>query len=137
MRLLIRPLAFLTLFAIGAIGWWFLVQQDRQVFGAISAGQQTTDWPAAVLGYAATLFGVTLGAFYRELSGEKSIADFHVFLRRAVRSTDLWAGYCASPLVCGLVLLATSGVTLAGLVVIALQNGFFCHVVIKRLLPAE
>ena len=135
MRHWFRPLALFALFVIGACGWWFMVHQDRHVFGGIVSGQPAIDWRVAILGYAATILGVTLGAFYRRLRGQTTINNFHCFFKQTLRSTDLWAGYCASPLVFGLVLLTTSGVTLAGLIVIGLQNGFCCHVVIERLLP--
>ena len=133
-----KKLLFAALFIVGVVGWIYLVQEDRQVFGAVATGVETVNWFLASIGYISTVIGVVFGALFRALQekeklGEREIANVKEFLKKVARSTDLWAGLAASPIVCGLIFKVTNGIALSGMVVIALQNGFFCHAIIERI----
>lgn len=94
---------------------------------------------AAVLGFIATLTGVFLGTAYRKLSaikaaGRDDVGKLKVFFRSLLGSVDLWMGLIASPLVFALLLQASAGMSLPGLLVVALENGFCCLLIAESLL---
>ena len=91
-----------------------------------------------IFGYLMTLLGVLLGTAYRRLqhlrdTGIKEIPSFPRFSRSIFLSIEFWLGICGSPLVYALLVRSTEGGGLAGLTTIAIQNGFFCTVIIAGL----
>lgn len=91
-----------------------------------------------IFGYLMTLLGVLLGTAYRRLqhlrdAGIKEIPSFRRFSRSIFLSIEFWLGICGSPLVYALLVRSTEGGGLAGLTTIAIQNGFFCTVIIAGL----
>ena len=86
--------------------------------------------------FLATVVGVLLGSIYRELkslqsTGIAKIPSLNTFFSDIGRSTDLWIGLAGSPIVYSLILQSTNGMSLPGLIVVALQNGFCCLIVLN------
>jgi hypothetical protein len=126
----------LLLFA-GLTAWVLLVPEDLKHFGAF-ANPGGSGVPTLIIGYLATLVGVVAGAGYRETvslkrEGQQGIGSFRAFGARVFRSFDLWTGLFGSPAVYALILRAIDGVNAVGLLAIALENGFFCTMVINEL----
>jgi len=130
----LRFVLFLLLGLIGAIVWFRLAPTAR-AFGLFEkAGSQQL--LRIIVGYLATVAGVVLGSTYRQLrqlrdSGIAEIQSLRAFAARAFRSVDLWMGLCGSPLVFLLLIKASDGLNLPGLVVSALENGFCCLIIIN------
>jgi hypothetical protein len=88
------------------------------------------------LSFAATIAGVVLGSVYRQIRelqarGTTRIDDFGAFFGNVFRSTDMWLGLVGSPLVYALLLKASDGMSLAGLITVGLENGFCCLLIIN------
>jgi hypothetical protein len=86
-----------------------------------------------------TLIGVFIGAAYRrliEMRG-KGVATvkFHRLATEVLRSIDFHIGLIGSPLIFGLIWQAIDDISIAGITVIALQNGFASHAVLERVVP--
>jgi hypothetical protein len=54
-----------------------------------------------------------------------------------LRSIDFHIGLVGSPLVFGLLWQSIADISVAGITVIALQNGFASHAVLERVVPAK
>lgn len=122
------------------ISWWLMVRNPVR-FGAVAVTASSGSG-RLILGYILTLVGVIVGTAYRELQsrkdkGETILPDFNLFLKSIFLSIDFWLGICGSPLVYALIVQATEGGGMAGLAVMAIQNGFFCTVVISGLTPTK
>ncbi|MEO8379838.1 MAG: hypothetical protein ABI779_09270 [Acidobacteriota bacterium] len=120
--------------AIGfALFWFVAVPQDHGFFSVgDSAGTRL------LLGFFATLLGVLLGSTYRQLARMKeanvqTIRSVRRFALNVVRSVDLWMGLVASPLVYGLLVQSAANMTLAGLVIVAIENGFCCLLIAENI----
>jgi hypothetical protein len=89
-------------------------------------------------GFLATLVGVVLGAVYRELRRRQSRGATRIavgpFFRDMRGSIELWLGLVGSPMVFALLLRSTEGVDLIGLVIMALENGFCCLIILNTLI---
>jgi hypothetical protein len=90
-------------------------------------------------GYLVTLVGVILGSAYRELQahkerGDPQIRSFSLFAKSVFLSVDFWMRSCRSPIVYALLWKSLDGGNVAGLSVIALQNGFCCTMVVSNFL---
>jgi hypothetical protein len=88
------------------------------------------------LSFAATIAGVVLGSVYRQIRelqarGAVRIDDFGAFFGDVFRSTDMWLGLVGSPLVYALLLKSSDGMSLPGLITVALENGFCCLLIIS------
>jgi hypothetical protein len=86
-------------------------------------------------GFGATLVGVVLGAAYRELrrhqaAGRRRI-NIRSFFRDLRSSIELWLGLIGSPVVFALLLNSSEGMDLLGVILIGLQNGFCCLVILN------
>jgi len=64
-------------------------------------------------------------------SGITEISDLPQFVSRALRSVDLWMGLCGSPIVFLLLARANEGMSLPGMIVVALENGFCCLIIVN------
>lgn len=130
-------IAVIALF-LGLIGYQFLVPRE------VSFGLFSSDDGAATLRYgvtfAATIVGVVLGSIYRGLKLLKETNQSQIppgFFVGRFRSVDMWIGLVASPIIFALLLKASDGMTLAGLVVMALENGFCALIIIDSLNPTQ
>lgn len=125
---------------VGVVGLWLLVPTETS-FGLFETNSGGNRILTAVVGFLITLVGVVLGATYRVLSsmkegeGRRSIGRFSVFFRRVFHSIDLWMSLAAAPIVYGLILQSILAMSLAGLTIVALQNGFFCLALVSSLRP--
>jgi hypothetical protein len=136
-RPLFLPLALVISFAI----WWKLIDQHEQIFGA-QAIPFHNSWWFVVYGFVITLVGVFLGSTYRQLQalkekGETQIKDIGAFFRTVLMSIDLWIGIVGAPIVYALLWKSMETVSVAGLTVVALQNGFCCTLVIANLVRQQ
>jgi hypothetical protein len=128
--------------AIGLAGWIYFIPTTAITgglgFGDNPAEQKSLQYLTIAFGYCVTLAGVFLGSAYRELqrrraSGSTTISGVLEFLKSVTSSIDFWLGLCGSPLVYALILQGVDSNNMAGLVVIALQNGFTCTVAIDAI----
>jgi hypothetical protein len=132
-----RLLRFLILPLLGVVGAiiWFRMAPGARAFGAFEQASSEQILRITV-GYLATVAGVVLGSLYRQLrqlrdAGISEIASLLEFLSRAGRSVDLWMGLCGSPIVFLLLARANESMSLAGMVVVALENGFCCLIIVN------
>lgn len=121
---------------VGAMAWIVMAPKGSTfgLFSADQAGRIIT----LVIGYFATATGAFLGAVYRDLRtrqrrGETHVESLSAFLSELLRSINLWLALTGSPIVFALVLKTTSGMGLSGIVVVALENGFSCLLVLDSL----
>jgi len=123
-----------TAIIVGLVAYWYLAPRETS-FGMFDEDGATGNFRFA-LTFIATLIGVALGSIYRELKdlqaqGIRTIPELKPFFSEVGRSTDLWLGLAGSPIVYGLLLQASNGMSLPGLIVVALQNGFCCLVIVN------
>lgn len=130
-----KPIAWFLAVGCGLVAWYWLYIGGNTFLGGVATTD--IDWKGLGVGYVATLFGVASGAAYRTMRSDPKwpgpIADFGELATSVLRSRDLWAGMIASPIVFGLIYRTVEGISLVGLVVVALENGFCCHELISRL----
>jgi hypothetical protein len=131
-----------------AITTWFVSRS--QVPGASGAFESVTTarWTSTLLtatyGFCLTLIGVALGSTYRRLiklraAGTDKIAILRL-LGDVFTSVDFYIGLVGAPIVYGLLWQSLSDISLAGLTIIALQNGFTSHAILDQFVnskPAE
>ncbi len=91
---------------------------------------------SAGYGFAMTLFGVLLGATYRRLiklrsDGVDAISPLRL-LKTVFASVDFQIGLVGAPIIYGLLWQSLADVSLVGLTVIALQNGFTAHAILDQ-----
>jgi hypothetical protein len=120
----------------GAIGWALLAPRST-TFG-LFAGDQIGRFLTIAVGYIATVAGAFLGGIYRELRarqrrGETRIESPLSFFGELLRSINVWLAITGSPIVFALLLKTASGMGLSGIVVVALENGFSCLLVLDSL----
>jgi hypothetical protein len=141
---LVKLIAFAGLAAAGFFGWNFIVMNQPLRFGA-NETPQTQSFGVILYGYAVTLTGVLIGSVYRALQGLKekdikSVGDPGTFLKTMLSSVDLWMSVCGSPIVYALLWKSLDGGNIAGLTVIALENGFCCTMILNNFMkrgPAQ
>jgi membrane protease YdiL (CAAX protease family) len=119
---------------IGFVFFWYLIPRSSS-FGMF-AGPNEANLGRLVLTFATTIAGVVLGSFYRNLrayqaTGIKTIENPSVFIGEMFRSVDMWLGLVGAPIVCALLLQSSSGMNLPGILVLALENGFCCVVLVN------
>ena len=124
---------------LGFFVMWWLIRDSQTVFGG-SAQPDGQSILVIAYGYAVTLVGVFLGSAYRKLQDMKTrprplihIGKIRKFLSSVFRSIDFWMGLCGSPIVYALIWKSMGGGSVAGLTTIALQNGFFCTLILNGL----
>jgi hypothetical protein len=133
---MMRRLGFVVVFllSVGGAVTWFRLAPTAGAFGLFEgSGDQIV---RVTVGYLATVAGVVLGSLYRQLrqmrdSGVTEISNVREFVSRGLRSVDLWMGLCGSPIVFLLLARSSEGMSLAGMVVVALENGFCCLIIVN------
>jgi hypothetical protein len=138
------PLRLVIVIVIGLSITAYFIWQNRVptvqgAFEMAGEGSWLATAASAVYGFLMTLLGVFIGAAYRHLIELRSKGKTSVGLRsisaQVLRSTDFHIGVVGSPLVFGLLWQAIGDISVAGLTVIALQNGFTSHAVLERVVP--
>jgi hypothetical protein len=120
----------------GALAWVELAPRST-TFGLL-AGNSISRLLTISVGYGATVAGALLGAVYRDLRARQRHGETHIesplsFFGELLRSINLWLAITGSPIVFALLLKTTSGMGLSGIVVVALENGFSCLLVLDSL----
>jgi hypothetical protein len=141
-----KPLRLLTLAAAVLVGLaitaWFVHRNEipsaSGAFQSAGAGSWQTVALTAAYGFAVTLVGVALGATYRRLvrlraSGVDAISPGKL-IAAVVSSVDFQIGLVGAPVVYGLLWQSISDIHIAGLTIIALQNGFTSHAILDQLM---
>jgi hypothetical protein len=116
---------------MGLVGFQYLVPREES-FGLFSAADGNVGVQYA-LTFGATILGVIIGSFYRGLRAVKDAKIMQVppgFVINRFRSVDMWLGLVASPIVYALLLKASDGMSLPGLIILALENGFCALIII-------
>jgi hypothetical protein len=131
---MVRILAATGSLLFGLLAYWYLAPRSS-TFGMFE-GAETSGPLRFALSFSATIAGVILGSFYRELralraKGVTTIENPRSFIGTMSRSVDMWLGFAGSPIVYALLLKATDGMSLPGLLAIALENGFCCLIIIN------
>lgn len=131
---MVRFVAAAISLLFGLCAYWYLAPRSSS-FGMFE-GAETSGPLRFILSFLATIAGVMCGSFYRELrslqaGGEGRIRDLRAFFGNTFRSIDMWLGFAGSPIVYALLLKATDGMSLPGLLVIALENGFCCLIIVN------
>ncbi len=134
----IKMFLYVALAVVGFLASRFVITAQPLRFGA-NAIPETQTVTVVLYGYLVTLAGVVLGSAYRELQarkdrGETQISNVSAFAKSVLLSIDFWTSLCGSPIVYALLWRSLDGGNVAGLTVIALQNGFCCTVVISSFL---
>ena len=135
---LMRILFFILALIVGLGAFLFLAPKD-EAFGLFSSGNGVRSFDY-VYAYLATVIGVFLGSFYRGLSALRISGTRRVpsgFAAARLRSVDLWLGLVASPIVFVFLLRTTDGMSLPGLIIVGLENGFCELVVIESLMQRK
>lgn len=135
-----------NLYLLGAIllgfviTMWFVHHNDLPSASGAFHSDGASSWQVVVLtaayGFAVTLIGVALGAAYRRLvkigaSGTDKIAPLSL-MKDVFSSVDFQIGLVGAPIVYGLLWQSISDIHLAGLTVVALQNGFASHAILDQ-----
>jgi hypothetical protein len=133
-------LGVVALIGVGITVWFVSRSNVPGVSGAFTSGNETS-WMAIALaaayGFVITVVGVGLGALYRRLvklraAGVESIKPGEL-LRSILPSVDFQIGLVGAPVIYGLLWQSLSDISLAGLTIIALQNGFASHAVLDQI----
>jgi len=133
-----KTILYATFALVGMFGWIYLTTPSSLSFGALQDPNSTSNkiwlW---IFGYLVTLIGVASGSGYRNLQKQRSqtIGSIREFFGGIFLSTDLWMGLLGSPIVYGLILKSTEGMSRAAFFVTALENGFCCTILINSLSP--
>lgn len=128
-------MVFAIVFAVGGfVAFWYLAPRSAS-FGMFEAEGKANIGRLAI-SFSATIGGVVLGSAYRQLralqaAGTNVIRDVPAFLSTLLRSVDLWLGLVGAPIVYALLLQATDGMSLPGLLLVALENGFCCLLIVN------
>ncbi|WP_172292364.1 hypothetical protein [Pseudoruegeria sp. HB172150] len=134
-------LAIAAIASFGIIFFFVDRASHPSVSGAFGVDPEATfsSVLTAVIAFVATLVGVLLGAIYRRLiamqnDGRKSVS-YRVLFRSVFRSIDFQIGLFGAPVVFGLLWQAISDLSIEAMLVIALQNGFASHAVLREVTP--
>ncbi len=113
------------------------------VSGAFGVDKDSTanDIIVSIIAFSATILGVLLGSLYRRLvelkeRGQQSIRN-RVLFRQVLRSIDFKIGLVGAPIVFGLLWNAISDISMPGMLIIALQNGFTSHAILREVVPYQ
>lgn len=125
---------------LGLAGYVYFARTSAP-FGMFEGAGQSGVW-RLVLSFGATVCGVILGSIYRALrklqdSEVLMIRNIAEFIDNMLRSVDLWLGLAGSPLVYALLLKSSDGMSLSGLITVALENGFCCLLIINGFIATK
>lgn len=123
--------AVLLAIAIGFGAFWYFTPRTM-AFGMFeSSGRANIG--RLVFTFGATILGVVLGSIYRQLRQlpEPIIKDLGAFFSNVARSVDLWLGLVGAPIVFALLLQSTDGMSVPGLLLVGLENGFCCLIIVN------
>jgi hypothetical protein len=139
MKKMMKIVGALLAIAVGAAGFLRLVPRNTEYGLFESSGPIILRY---TLAFAAAIAGVIIGSFYRRLRemqarGQKTVGKPSKFVVDTFRSTDMWLGFAGSPILFALLLQSTAGISLPGLLIIALENGFCCLVIINQFVGAQ
>jgi len=125
--------AVLVAAAVGLVAFLFLVPRAAS-FGMFQQ-EGGPNIARLAFSFVSTLAGVILGSAYRQLRQlqveTSTIQDVPKFLSGVLRSVDLWLGLAGAPIVYALLLQSTDGMSLPGLLLVALENGFCCLLIVN------
>ena len=120
--------------------WWHLMSNEPVRFGGQEIPTEKS-WGVIAYGFLITLVGVFLGSGYRELQRQKESGKTNIviseFFRNIFTSIDLWMGLFGAPIVYALLWKSIGDSSIAGLSVIALQNGFCCTLIASNLINGK
>lgn len=118
-----------------AFFWWLVPGGDS--FGFFEGSE--SDWVRLSVAFLSVVLGVILGSFYRQLKqlNSQRIESLRSFFANTFRSVDMWLGLVGSPVLFALLLRATDGISVEGMVIIGLENGFCCLLLLNGLLQQE
>jgi len=138
MRNVVRVICIAVGFTGSVLLYWQMSANPAVIFGANNAPPSERGWMIAY-GYLMTVVGVFCGAACRQLialraGGMTTIPSIPRFFSVSLRSIDFWLGLFGSPLVFASALKGFDGQSLAGLTLLALQNGFTCTIIIATFL---
>lgn len=92
-------------------------------------------------GFCLTLIGVAPGATYRRLITLRSAGvdkiSFGKLIADVFCSVDFYVGIVGAPIVYGLLWQSLNDISLAGLSIIALQNGFTSHAILDQFVSSK
>ncbi|MCK7559339.1 hypothetical protein MKQ70_31990 [Chitinophaga sedimenti] len=136
-KIFVFPVALI----VGFLIWSLMINTHQRTFGAQSVPFQKNVL-FAVYGFTVTLIGVFLGSAYRALQalrekGTKRIPNLGKFFTGLLSSVDLWIGIVSAPIVFALIWQSLATVSIAGLTVVALQNGFCCTLIVGNLVSGQ
>jgi hypothetical protein len=116
---------FAAIVVVAAV--WY---NDRTVFFA--APSFSPAWRVLLL-VVAMLIGIVFGHLHDTFLNQASEPLVWSVVVNAMRSGALWASLLASPIIFGIVYVASSGVPdLVTAAVFSFENGFFCRMVLQR-----
>jgi hypothetical protein len=121
----------------GFVGLALLLPVESLRYGAQDAPPpEAATVPILIVGYLMTAVGALLGAAYRYLQRlpGQTIPGLGALARDVFYSIDLWMGLVGSPVAFGLVLRSVDRVNVPGAIVLALENGFCCTMLVNTLL---
>jgi hypothetical protein len=132
---------FVSRSAVPAVSGAFQTANNRPSDDSGKTAGQIGTVALAAYGFLVTLIGVALGSAYRRLmqlrrEGTQRIA-FLTLLGHVASSVDFQIGLVGSPLVFGLLWQSIGDISVAGLTVIALQNGFASHAILDQIIPGK
>lgn len=124
---------------IGLYGFVSLAPSGSVQFGAVGEAE-IAPWFRYLFAFSLVLAGVFLGSMYRkavELKNQNltQILSFKLFLRGTLRSIDFVISLAGAPVVFALILQQAPNISLIGLAMIALQNGFVSPIIIGSVTP--
>lgn len=141
-----KTLSLLVVLAVGfSITLWFAARvHTPSASGAFQSNGESSALSTtltACYGFAVTLFGVLLGAIYRRLvklrgEGVEAIGPL-AMVKTVLVSIDFQIGIVGAPIIYGLLWQSLADVSLVGLSVIALQNGFTAHAILDQFTSAK
>ena len=141
-----RYVAFVAAAIAGlAITFWFVSRSEvpgaSGAFQSAAAPKWTITLLTAGYGFCLTLIGVALGATYRRLIKLRSAGvdkiPFGKLIADVFSSVDFYIGLVGAPIVYGLLWQSLIDISLAGLSIIALQNGFTSHAILDQFVSSK
>jgi hypothetical protein len=145
MKFLRVPLYVAAVLAGLAITVWFVSRSEVPGGSGAFQSATTSKWTSTLLtaayGFGLTLAGVALGATYRRLIKLRTAGVEKIGIRQLLgdvfTSVDFYTGLVGAPIVYGLLWQSLADISLAGLSVIALQNGFSSHAILDQFVSSK